>query len=99
MPAAANKPWTASASCLHPQVRTISQKALEVRQHQSQQRGRASLLSSLPQELADMSVIDTLAKGVGDGSNRGSVSLQKLHEWVSMDVFYQVCWECVSLGR
>jgi hypothetical protein len=70
------------------QVGSICQAAIKVRQHQSQQRGRAALLSSLPQELTDTAVVDTLAKGV-EGS-RGGISAAKLGVWASLDAFHQV---------
>lgn len=75
------------------QVRNIQQAASDVRQHQSQQRGRAALLSSLPQELADTSVVDTLAKGI-EGPQRGGISPAKLGKWASLNAFHQVlpCW-------
>jgi hypothetical protein len=71
------------------QVRNIQQAAGDVRQQQSQQRGRAALLSSLPQELADTSVVDALAKGI-ERPQRGGISAAKFGEWASLDAFHQV---------
>lgn len=68
----------------------MTQAAAAVRQQQSQQRGRAAAaLNNLPPELADSSVLDTLAAGV-DGPQRGSLSFQKLGAWADLNAFKQV---------
>jgi len=79
-------------------VRQLRAAAAEVRQHQSQQRGRAAQLSGLPPELADSSVLASLATGV-EGQQRGGLSFARLGEWASLEAFHQVrgtgcgcCW-------
>lgn len=80
------------------QVRQLRAAAAEVRQHQSQKRGRAAQLSGLPPELADSSVLASLATGV-EGQQRGGLSFARLGEWASLEAFHQVrgtdgccCW-------
>lgn len=72
-------------------MRNICQAANAVRQQQSQLRGRAAtLLNSLPPDLASSSVLEVLARGV-EGQHRGGVSIQRLGELTSMNAFHQVC--------